>query len=106
MKRTKEILGGYNPLTWKAVRIDRSSYKYYKTNDSFIFSFKKDNNTGSDGYILSRVMDANRAIKNNFRCGPSFGGGDLTTVYGALIVIVIVEKFHMKNRLEKLQVNF
>src|SRR5204863_495876 len=47
------------------------------TKDSFIFSFKDRENI--DNYILSRVKNENRAIKNWVKRGPSFGTGDLNT---------------------------
>ncbi|EXX73155.1 hypothetical protein RirG_062690 [Rhizophagus irregularis DAOM 197198w] len=69
VKQSNEILGGYNPATWK------SGYRFSTTRNSFIFSFK--NNDGIENFILSRVMDEEYAILNNPTCGPSFGNGDL-----------------------------
>ncbi|GBB84970.1 hypothetical protein RclHR1_11560003 [Rhizophagus clarus] len=66
---SEEILGGYNPTTWK------SGYRFSTTRDSFIFSFK--NNDNIENFILSRVKDEEYAILNNPTCGPSFGNGDL-----------------------------
>ncbi|GES98947.1 carbohydrate-binding module family 13 protein [Rhizophagus clarus] len=65
VKDSNEILGGYNPIAWKA-------YGYTDTKDSFIFSFK--NNYDLDDHILSRVIDKECAIING---NPSFGFYDL-----------------------------
>uniref|UniRef100_U9UMU9 Kelch-like protein 17 n=1 Tax=Rhizophagus irregularis (strain DAOM 181602 / DAOM 197198 / MUCL 43194) TaxID=747089 RepID=U9UMU9_RHIID len=69
VKDSNEILGGYNPTEWK------SDYNYGITKDSFIFSFKDDDNI--DDYILSRVKDEGHAIYNDDIYGPSFGYEDL-----------------------------
>jgi hypothetical protein len=54
VKGSNEILGGYNPIEWKDV------YSNYRTTkDSFIFSFDRN-------YILSRVVNEEKAIENNF----------------------------------------
>jgi hypothetical protein len=65
VKDSNEILGGYNPIAWKA-------YGYTCTEDSFIFSFK--NNYDVEDHILSRVVDKECAIING---DPSFGFYDL-----------------------------
>jgi hypothetical protein len=66
VKGTKEIIGGYNPLQWEA------SDSWPNTKDSFIFSFKFENNLFEDA-IISKVENISRAI-NNFHCnGPCFG---------------------------------
>jgi hypothetical protein len=64
VKNSDEILGGYNPITWK------SDGSFGATKDSFIFSFKNKENI--ENYILSRVIDENYAIHNKKDCGPSF----------------------------------
>ncbi|RHZ77712.1 hypothetical protein Glove_174g47 [Diversispora epigaea] len=80
VKGTDEILGGYNPLTWRD-----SIFFFYllneKKEDIFIFSLKNGN---VQNPILSRVKNSQNAIMNynqNFdllrSCGPRFGGGDL-----------------------------
>jgi hypothetical protein len=69
VKDRNEILGGYNPITWK------SNIRYNTTNDSFIFSFN--NKENNENCILSRVKDENFAVFNHPRYGPSFGHGDL-----------------------------
>ncbi|PKY39283.1 hypothetical protein RhiirA4_414896 [Rhizophagus irregularis] len=94
---TGEVVGGYNPLQWKAtgvrwlendpnsVRIypyhGRGGYcesKYYnhkrRTNDSFLFSFG--NNQAPK---LSRILreSANKAISWDAKSGPCFGDADL-----------------------------
>src|SRR5581483_1492698 len=68
VKGSDEILGGYNPISWKFIG------NYSSTKDSFIFSIKD-----NDNYILSRVIDEKKAIVNLSLCGPSFGNGDLST---------------------------
>uniref|UniRef100_U9U6I6 Kelch-like protein 17 n=1 Tax=Rhizophagus irregularis (strain DAOM 181602 / DAOM 197198 / MUCL 43194) TaxID=747089 RepID=U9U6I6_RHIID len=65
VKGSKEILGGYNPITWKACG-------FTNTKDSFIFSFKR--NDDIEDHILSRVVDKECAIING---DPSFGFCDL-----------------------------
>ena len=65
VKDSSEILGGYNPMSWK------SDKGWSVTKDSFIFSFN------NEDHILSRVMDENKAILNNPNYGPSFGESDL-----------------------------
>jgi hypothetical protein len=72
VKDSNEILGGYNPIEWK------NGYGIVKsfgiTMDSFIFSFMNEEN------IISRVKNAERAIRYLNHYGPSFGR-DLT-IYG------------------------
>src|SRR6266498_143960 len=68
VKETEEILGGYNPLMWK------SSYELVKTKDSFIFSFKNQDNFKDQ--ILSYVKNIDYAFCYNPDCDPSFGHGD------------------------------
>jgi hypothetical protein len=65
VKGTEEIIGGFNPLGWK------STGKYIKTRDSFIFSFKNKNNFKNP--ILSYVKDMNYAIFYSKMYGPTFG---------------------------------
>ncbi|GBC09333.1 hypothetical protein RclHR1_08780004 [Rhizophagus clarus] len=69
VKGSNEILGGYNPLEWK------SDGRYATTNDSFLFSFDK--NQGIENHILSRVKSSKFAISNDSNRGPSFGESDL-----------------------------
>ncbi len=69
MKGTEEILGGYNPTMWK------SSSKWIKTKDSFIFSFKSKNNFKDS--ILSRVNNLDKAFYCSLFRGPSFGDYDI-----------------------------
>jgi hypothetical protein len=64
VKDSNEILGGYNPIIWK------SDDSYGATKDSFIFSFK--NNENIEDYILSRVKNEKSAIYNNPDYGPTF----------------------------------
>ncbi|GBB88596.1 hypothetical protein RclHR1_15150001 [Rhizophagus clarus] len=66
VKRTEEILGGYNPIIWKS----HGSGLWAKTKDSFIFSFK--NNNVKDG-IISDIEDTDRALWYNSSAGPFFG---------------------------------
>ena len=70
VKDSNEILGGYNPIAWS------SAGGFSTTKDSFIFSFKNNNNR-IENYTLSRVMDENHAICNSYHYGPSFGENDL-----------------------------
>src|SRR5205823_4769257 len=72
VKNSNEILGGYNLIGWKS---GGSNGMCQKTEDSFIFSFK--NSDRIENYILSRVMDKERAIFDWRGYGPSFGDGDL-----------------------------
>ncbi|RIA95619.1 hypothetical protein C1645_816441 [Glomus cerebriforme] len=51
----------------------KSDREYAFTKDSFIFSF----NDRIENYILSRVMDENKATFNRFEYGSSFGSSDL-----------------------------
>ena len=69
VKDCNEILGGYNPIEWKS---DRS---WGITKDSFIFSFK--NNDKIEDFILSHVMNDEKATYNAFNYGPTFGADDL-----------------------------
>jgi len=45
------------------------------TKYSFIFSFK--NNDKIEDYVLSCVVDENKAVYSSPTCGPSFGESDL-----------------------------
>ena len=64
VKGTEEILGGYNPLMWK------SSGGWTQSKNSFIFSFKNNNNFKDQ--ILSHVDNIQQAIYFHPRRGPSF----------------------------------
>ncbi|RIB06102.1 hypothetical protein C2G38_2047062 [Gigaspora rosea] len=67
---TNEILGGYNPLVWAS----NYELKWSTTTDSFIFSLKTQNSTQFlPNSILSRVINANRAIGCCSYYGPVFG---------------------------------
>jgi len=50
VKGTEEILGGYNPITWKSTNV------WDCTKDSFIFSFKNKSNFIKDA-ILSNIRN-------------------------------------------------
>ncbi|EXX72712.1 uncharacterized protein OCT59_025337 [Rhizophagus irregularis] len=63
VKGADEIVGGYNPITWKSSGTG-------KTNDSFIFSFTNKNFKDA---IISDVINANRAIHYGTNSGPYFG---------------------------------
>ena len=75
MKGSDEILGGYNPIEWKSLRIINPGSRYGKTQKSFIFSFKDKDSTVN--YILSRVKNEDNAIYHWSGHSPSFGCGDL-----------------------------
>nr|CAG8510427.1 13496_t:CDS:2 [Entrophospora candida] len=64
IKGTNEILGGYNPLSWKSP--DNSEHS--KTSDSFIFSLNKKNLNNS---TIARPTDS-EPIYNNSDYGPCF----------------------------------
>ncbi|GBC27034.2 carbohydrate-binding module family 13 protein [Rhizophagus irregularis DAOM 181602=DAOM 197198] len=81
VKDSNEILGGYNPIEWK------SDSSYGITKDSFIFSFKN-----NDNYILSRVKDEKHAINNYWNYGPSFGDGDINIVVYSNNVVKKINK--------------
>ncbi len=66
VKGTEEILGGYNPLVWKSDR------KWYKCTDSFIFSFKIQNNSLND-IIFSNVKRNEKHAEHALYCGTSDG---------------------------------
>ncbi|PKC73770.1 hypothetical protein RhiirA1_450745 [Rhizophagus irregularis] len=55
LKCSDKILGGYAPIEWKYV-----SGGYSSTKHIFIFSFESSDIT--ENYVLSRVVDENRAI--------------------------------------------
>jgi hypothetical protein len=67
VKGTEEIIGGYNPSVWKS----HSDCEYYKTKDSFIFSFKNKNNFKDP--ILSHVINTECALFYANEYGPTFG---------------------------------
>ncbi|EXX62199.1 uncharacterized protein OCT59_029212 [Rhizophagus irregularis] len=71
IKETEEIIGGYNPLKWDTSDED----KWGETKDSFIFSFKNEDNFKES--ILSRVIDASHALFYHNRFGPTFGDDDI-----------------------------
>ncbi|GET01368.1 carbohydrate-binding module family 13 protein [Rhizophagus clarus] len=68
VKDTNEVLGGYNPISWK------SDASVGATKNSFIFSLNLDK---IENCILSRVKYENHAINNFSYFGPTFGNGDL-----------------------------
>jgi hypothetical protein len=70
VKGTDEILGGYNPIIWKA------NGSWGETKDSFIFSFKYKNGLCKDR-IISNVKETSYAFYYSTCRGPSFGDGDL-----------------------------
>jgi hypothetical protein len=92
VKDSNEILGGYNPISWKP------DYSCGVTDDSFIFSFGKDD-------ILSRVRDEDYAIVNSPRRVPSFGNGDLV-ISGYNYRYSSCKRNSYKNRLEKQKIYF
>ncbi|GBB88389.1 hypothetical protein RclHR1_14970002 [Rhizophagus clarus] len=69
VKGTGEILGGYNPTTWK------SSGFWGQTKYSFIFSFK--NKDEINDSIISHIENMDKALYYCENCGPSFGKSDL-----------------------------
>ncbi|RGB40657.1 hypothetical protein C1646_687352 [Rhizophagus diaphanus] len=69
VKRTDEILGGYNPSIWN--NCSGWGQSYY----SFIFSYK--NKDVINDLILSRIKNIDKALFNYHYHGPSFGGYDL-----------------------------
>ncbi|GBB87031.1 hypothetical protein RclHR1_01350006 [Rhizophagus clarus] len=73
VKFSNEILGGYNPNSWK------SDCSYSANEDSFIFSFK--NNDNIEDHVLSRVKEKEYSTFNGSAFGPSFGYNDLI-LYG------------------------
>ncbi|GES90296.1 hypothetical protein GLOIN_2v1779084 [Rhizophagus clarus] len=66
IKKTEEIIGGYNPLIWESNK-DR---KWGQTKDSFIFSFKSKNNFKVP--ILSHVKNIDYAVCYHILSGPTF----------------------------------
>ncbi|RGB34437.1 hypothetical protein C1646_760576 [Rhizophagus diaphanus] len=74
VKNSNEILGGYNPMAWKSV----SSLDY--TKESFIFSFKDNNNI--ENHILSRTTSMISSIYHSSFACSTFGIGDLTLLDG------------------------
>ncbi|RGB41553.1 hypothetical protein C1646_685289, partial [Rhizophagus diaphanus] len=64
LKRTEEIIRGYNPLEWK------SGGEHAKAKDSFILSFKSKNNFKDS--IISNVIDVNYAMNYGENVGPAF----------------------------------
>jgi hypothetical protein len=66
LKEKEEIIGGYNPITWK----DSHEGEWGKTKDSFIFSIKSRNNIRDP--IISHVRNADRALFYRFNYGPTF----------------------------------
>uniref|UniRef100_U9SY21 Kelch-like protein 17 n=1 Tax=Rhizophagus irregularis (strain DAOM 181602 / DAOM 197198 / MUCL 43194) TaxID=747089 RepID=U9SY21_RHIID len=75
VKDSNEILGGYNPIAWELDESNESEGVTYSTKDSFIFSFK--NNDNIENNILSRVKNESCAILYYYNFGPSFGINDL-----------------------------
>ncbi|RHZ77481.1 hypothetical protein Glove_177g136 [Diversispora epigaea] len=72
VKKTDEIIGGYNPLAWDSSNIND---QWIETKDSFIFSLRNGNIENS---ILSRVKRPESAIGNRSKShqkegGPYFG---------------------------------
>jgi hypothetical protein len=57
VKGTEEILGGYNPIIWSS-----RSWSWGKTKESFIFSFKNENNNLLKDAILSNVKKSRTCI--------------------------------------------
>ncbi|GBC10248.1 hypothetical protein RclHR1_09470008 [Rhizophagus clarus] len=84
VKGTKEILGGYNPITWQVCHDVYSDRGWGKTKDSFIFSFKNEN---IKDVILSKVINGNCAIDNSSSCGPQFGKDLRICSYGEDLVV-------------------
>ena len=76
VKGTDEILGGYNPLTWNRP----VNGGWVKCKDSFIFSFKINNNKFFNDVIFSNVKRTDCALDCSRSCGPTFGD-DLTLLY-------------------------
>ncbi|GBB98680.1 hypothetical protein RclHR1_00330007 [Rhizophagus clarus] len=88
VKFSEKIFGGYNPVGWcnnnnnnnnrninRGLRSQNQCNQYSSTADSFIFSFK--NNEDTKNMKISRVIDPTYAICNSGN-GVNFGGGALT----------------------------
>jgi hypothetical protein len=97
VKGSGEILGGYNPASWRSVG------GYFSTKDSFIFSFKDSDRI--DNYILSRVKDENNAIFNSLVSGPRFGDGDLN-IFGAFTGKCSSKKASYEKPIREIEGNF
>ncbi|CAG8447122.1 15413_t:CDS:1 [Acaulospora colombiana] len=69
VQKTGEILGGYNPLSWKSA----SPHRYYKSRESFLFSL---NSEDINDVTVSKVVDENHATYHDSSFGPCFGAGD------------------------------
>ncbi|GBB93830.1 hypothetical protein RclHR1_02240002 [Rhizophagus clarus] len=76
---SREIIGGYNPLSWNNDTYNETSYLIsydknviYETSNSFIFSI-----TNRAIPILSRISYEDQAIYCNKKKGPCFGLKDL-----------------------------
>ncbi|RHZ77529.1 hypothetical protein Glove_177g140 [Diversispora epigaea] len=68
VKKTDEIIGGYNPLAWDSSNIND---QWIETKDSFIFSLRNGNIENS---ILSRVKRPESAIGNRSKSHQKEGG--------------------------------
>jgi len=71
---TEEILGGYNPISWKPISVISGEGEWFSTSESFIFSLDKDK---SENHIVSPVVNNEYAIGESRDGYPWFGTGDL-----------------------------
>ncbi|GBC29170.2 BTB/POZ protein [Rhizophagus irregularis DAOM 181602=DAOM 197198] len=68
IKRTEEIIGGYNPSIWESC----ANWVWGKAEERFIFSFKNKNNFKDA--ILSKIIYSKFALCFGPTAGPHFGG--------------------------------
>ncbi|GBB90434.1 hypothetical protein RclHR1_01740011 [Rhizophagus clarus] len=73
---SRQIIGGYNPATWKISKGQSFGARFTNCTDSFIFSF---NDVPEKSNIISPIRDSKNAIRylSNGFTGPVFGDGDL-----------------------------
>jgi hypothetical protein len=73
---SRQIIGGYNPATWKINKGQNFGTRFTNCTDSFIFSF---NDAPEKNNIISPIRDYKNAIRylSNGFTGPMFGDGDL-----------------------------
>ncbi|CAG8618682.1 20871_t:CDS:1 [Dentiscutata erythropus] len=75
--QTGQIIGAFTPINFEQGFPIRCNDSWLSTTDSFIFSFKNNQQINANNVSIARVADKHKAIYYNSNFGPGWGGIDL-----------------------------
>ncbi|RIB05049.1 hypothetical protein C2G38_2119310 [Gigaspora rosea] len=73
--QTGQIIGAFTPINFEQGFPMRCNDSWLYTTDSFIFSFKNQQQINANNINIARVADKHKAIYYNSNFGPGWGGG-------------------------------